>query len=130
MSRATLAPGEEQGAKSSPDKSAPQAEQESASKQFETQPAQQGDQKAPAAIDFVSFFMSLATQALMQLGEMEAPAGVAMTKDLDAAQQTIDILSMLQEKTRGNLSEQEDKLVEEVLHNLRMVFLKVKGEDA
>lgn len=80
--------------------------------------------EAPS-IDFSSFIMSFATQALMQLGEIEAPEGVGIKKDKVAAKQTIDILTMLREKTTGNLGKEEDRIFEEILHNLRMSFLRL-----
>jgi hypothetical protein len=75
-------------------------------------------------IDFSSFVMSLATQAVVQLGEMPAPAGVQIDVDVSAAKQTIDILSMLQDKTKGNLEASEASLIEEILHTLRMSYVK------
>ena len=75
-------------------------------------------------IDFRSFVISLATQALMQLGEIDPPPGMEMPKDKAAAKQTIDILIMLHEKTKGNLEADEDKLLEEILHNLRLSFVR------
>ena len=77
-------------------------------------------------VNFVSFMMSLATQGMMQLGEMAAPAGHAVPVNLEHAKQTIDILSMLQDKTRGNLDEFEAGLIEEVLHSLRMAYVAKK----
>jgi hypothetical protein len=76
-------------------------------------------------INFVSFVVSLATQALMQMGQMSPPPGVDLKKDKNGARQTIEILSMLEKKTRGNLEKEEASLIEEVLHNLRMSFLKL-----
>ncbi len=76
--------------------------------------------------DFSAFVLSLATQALVQLGEMPAPEGVQIPVNVAVAKQTIDILSMLAEKTRGNLSETEEKLMQEILHNLRMSYVKKK----
>ena len=81
--------------------------------------------RAPGSeIDFSSFVMSLATQAVVQLGEMPAPAGVQIDVDVAAAKQTIDILSMFQEKTKGNLEPSEASLIEEILHTLRMSYVK------
>ena len=81
-------------------------------------------------IDFSSFIMSFATQALMQLGEISPPPGMEIPKDVNAAKQTIDILSMLQIKTKGNLDPREDSLMEEILHNLRITYVKVsKGSN-
>ena len=92
----------------------------------EGQPAQQETTGAPPAITFSSFVMSLATQTLMQLGQIAPPPGMEIPVDKAAAQQTIDILSMLEEKSRGNLDDGEKMLIEEVLHNLRMTFIKVR----
>ena len=77
-----------------------------------------------AAIDFSSFIMSLATQTLMQLGEVKPPEGVKIPIDVESARQSIEVIAMLEEKTRGNLEPHEDKLVEEILHTLRLHFLK------
>lgn len=74
-------------------------------------------------IDFMSFVMSLATSALMHLGEHDE--GVeARPVDLPLAKQTIDVIGMLREKTRGNLNPDEERVVEGVLYDLRMRFLK------
>jgi len=75
-------------------------------------------------IDLSSFVMSLATQALMQLGEMKPPEGVQVEVNKAQAKQTIDILIMIQEKTRGNLDANEEKFLEEILHQLRISFVR------
>lgn len=75
-------------------------------------------------IDFSSFVMSLATQALMQLGAVEVPEGVDMPVDKAAARQTIDLIALLKEKTKGNLDSAESRLIEEILHTLRLSFLQ------
>jgi hypothetical protein len=79
----------------------------------------------PNEIGFSEFAMSLATQALMQLGQMQPPAGFNIPKDVIAAKQTIDILQMLEAKTKGNLDEREAALMSDILHNLRLAFLNV-----
>jgi hypothetical protein len=82
-------------------------------------------------ISFSSFVMSLATQALVQLGQMEGPPGMELPFDPEAAMQTIEILTMLQGKTNGNLSDVESKLLEDILHNLRVVYVqRVRGDGA
>jgi len=78
----------------------------------------------PGEIDLSSFVMSLATQALMQLGEMKPPEGVQVEVNKAQAKQTIDILIMIQEKTRGNLDANEEKFLEEILHQLRISFVR------
>jgi Domain of unknown function (DUF1844) len=74
-------------------------------------------------VAFGSFIMSLATQVLVQMGEMPAPNGMEIPVDLTAARQTIDIIAMLQRRTRGNLSAEEAHFLEEVLHSLRSSFV-------
>jgi hypothetical protein len=74
-------------------------------------------------ISFEAFVMSLATQSLVLMGEMKSP-GVDVALDREAARQMIDIISMLEEKTKGNLSPQESKMIEEIVHNLRISFVK------
>lgn len=81
-------------------------------------------------VAFGSFIMSLATQVLMQMGEMPAPKGMEIPVDLEAARQTIDIIAMLQRRTRGNVSAEEARFLEELLHSLRssyVVATKKKG---
>lgn len=75
-------------------------------------------------IDFSSFVMSLATQALMQLGQLPPPQGMQVQVDKVAAKQAIDIISMLEVKTKGNLDAGEKRLIDEVLHSLRMSFVR------
>jgi hypothetical protein len=78
----------------------------------------------PGAVSFAGFVMSLATQAMVQLGEMDPPPGMEIPKDPDGAMQTIELLAMLQRKTRGNLSEPEVKMLEDILHNLRIGYVR------
>jgi hypothetical protein len=80
--------------------------------------------EVPDEIDFSSFIISLGTQALMQLGELKPPEGIDMPVDKAAAKQTIDILSMLEQKTKGNLEPTEAQLLEEILHNCRIGFVR------
>lgn len=76
------------------------------------------------SINFSMFIISLSTQALMHLGEMDDPVTGQVEKDVAVAKQTIDIIGMLGEKSRGNLDESEEKLVQEVLYNLRMRYVE------
>ena len=78
-------------------------------------------------IDFVTFVMSLAASALLHMGEHEegTPAELRDAPiDLAMAKQTIDIIGMLREKTRGNLTADEDRLVETALYDLRLKYLQ------
>lgn len=79
------------------------------------------DSSAPS-IDFNTFILSLSTSALMHLGKLpgvdqDAPVNLAHAK------QSIDCIALLEEKTRGNLSGEEERLITEVLYDLRLQFV-------
>ena len=78
---------------------------------------------AAPPITFSSFVIGLATQALMFLGAVPSPGGDPVEKDPSEAQTIIGVIEMLAAKTKGNLSEDESKLVEEVLFELRMRYV-------
>ena len=78
-------------------------------------------------IDFTSFIFSLSTSALIQLGEIEDPFTKTSVKNLPLAKQTIDLIGMVKEKTKGNLTPDEERLIEYVLYDLRMKFVKAQG---
>lgn len=73
-------------------------------------------------LDFSTFVLSLTTSAMVHLGEAPHPDG-AVRKELTLAKQTIDLLGLLREKTRGNLSEEESRLLDEVLYDLRLRYV-------
>lgn len=86
--------------------------------------------KALAPMDFSTFIMSLATSAMVHLGEVKTPEDSddeETARDLDAAKQIIDILGVLEEKTRGNLDDAEDKLVKSLLYDLRVKFVDAQN---
>jgi hypothetical protein len=68
--------------------------------------------------------ISLCTQALAHLGEIPDPATGTISADLTGARQLIDILAMLQEKTRGNLDADESSLLEQALYDLRIKYVE------
>jgi hypothetical protein len=78
-------------------------------------------------IDFINFIFSLSTSALIQLGEIQDPFSQTLAKNLPLAKQTIDLIGMLKEKTKGNLPPQEERVVESVLYDLRMRYVKTVG---
>jgi len=78
-------------------------------------------------IDFTNFILSLSTSALIQLGEIQDPFTQKSTKNLPVAKQTIDLVSMLKEKTKGNLSREEEKVIDYVLYDLRIRYVKAAG---
>lgn len=77
-----------------------------------------------AEVSFAAFVVSLAASAAMQLGDVPGPDGQPIETDLVGAGQLIDILSMLQEKTKGNLTEDEDHLLSNVLFELRLRYVE------
>ncbi|MHB8655421.1 MAG: DUF1844 domain-containing protein [Terriglobia bacterium] len=68
----------------------------------------------------------LSTTAMFQLGMLPGPAGERIPVDLVNAHMTIDLLEVLQEKTQGNLTPDEAKMLEDVLYELRMTFVEIQ----
>jgi hypothetical protein len=90
------------------------------------QPPPRAPSPAPEeAVSFSSFLLGLSTQALLHLGEIEDPASGRVERDLGAAKHVIDILGILKEKTKGNLEQPEDQLLEAVLYDLRMRYVEL-----
>lgn len=79
----------------------------------------------PKDPDFNFFITTLAIQASISLGIMPNPANNQKEQDISQAKFIIDTLSMLQEKTKGNLSDEEAKLLENLLYELRMQFVSI-----
>ncbi len=75
-------------------------------------------------IDFLGFVSLMATQALVHLGLIPHPASGGRKQELGQAQATIDILEMLSEKTKGNLTKEEDESFRQVLNELRMAYVR------
>lgn len=96
----------------------PETEQES---QSSGESAEEAGEFQP--LDFSSLILSLGNTALFQLGLVQGPDD-KMHKDLQGARQTIDIIAMLEEKTQGNLTEQEQRILRETLFQLRMAFVE------
>ena len=74
-------------------------------------------------VDFSTHVLSLASSALVALGRMPAPSGETMKPDLDTGKYLVDVLGMLEEKTRGNLDDAETKLIQSLLYDLRVAFV-------
>jgi len=102
---------------------------QSTQKDPELSPPAGGIDRAEASglteINFSTFVISLSTQALMHLGEIPNPLEGKVERDIPVAKQMIDIISILSEKTRGNLDEGEQKLLQDVLYDLRMRYVEV-----
>ena len=75
-------------------------------------------------MDFSGFILSLNASALIHLGEIPDPQSMERGVNLPAAKHTIDILEILSEKTKGNLSNEEQKLIDDTVYNLRMKYVK------
>ena len=75
-------------------------------------------------IDFATFVLSMASSAFLHLGQMPHPDTQKAELNLPMAKQTIDILEMLQGKTRGNLSRDEEQLLENLLYDLRLRYVE------
>ena len=75
-------------------------------------------------IDFSNFILSLNTSALIHLGDLPDPQTRERIYDIQLAKQTIDILELLRSKTSGNLDGEEEKLLEDVIYDLRMKYVK------
>ena len=86
------------------------------------------EEKGPLPeITFTNLILSVSTSALIQLGEVEDPISKTPSKNLPLAKQTIDLIGMLKEKTKGNLSPEEEKILENVLYDLRLRYIKASG---
>ena len=91
-----------------------QEKQTDSSKEKETEPFQ---------VDFSTFIMSLTSSAFYHLGDMPDPSTGKKEVNLPAVQQTIDMLIMLREKTKGNLKEDEKKLLEQLVYELQVKYV-------
>ena len=83
----------------------------------------EGEQAEPFQVDFSAFIMSLTSSAFYHLGDMADPTTGKKEVNLPAVQQTIDMLIMLREKTKGNLTEDENKLLEQLIYELQVKYV-------
>lgn len=79
-----------------------------------------------AKIDFTTFILSVSTAAYMGLGLVPTEEGKSPKVDLELARQNIDLLELIFEKTKGNLTPEESKLLESMLFETRMKFLEAQ----
>ena len=91
--------------------------------QAEAEPEEYADENAMGFDMLVSY---LSTTAMFQLGLLEGPGGERIPPDLPNARRTIDLLQVLQEKTHGNLTQREVKLLDDVLYDLRLSFVEIE----
>jgi hypothetical protein len=99
-------------------------------KEAKNEPSKQEAKDKPQAplpeINFATFIISLNASALLHLGVMEDPATGKKVKNLPMGKQTIDILGMIEEKTKGNLRKEEESLLKNILYDLRIIYVKEK----
>lgn len=84
-----------------------------------------GEKVSLPPLDFSTFILSLSSSVLMHLGVVENPVTSKIEKEPESAKQTIDLITLLKDKTRGNLTEEEEKLIDDVLHELRLWYVKI-----
>ena len=87
--------------------------------------ASQHSNEPPPELTFAAFLWSLSEQALAALGEIPDPTSGQVTHDLVLAQQMIDIIIMLRDKTRGNLDAHEQAMLKEILSGLQMKYVEL-----
>ncbi|MBI4402748.1 MAG: DUF1844 domain-containing protein [Deltaproteobacteria bacterium] len=80
--------------------------------------------RIPVEVDFSTFLLSLATGALIHLGLTPDPITKKTQKNIELARQNIEILALLQQKTKGNLTPEEDQLMENLLTEIRLRFVQ------
>jgi len=79
-------------------------------------------------LDFSTFVFSLGTSAMYHFGDFPDPVTKKAERNLEAAKQTIDIRGILKDKTKGNLSDDEDRLLDSLLYELRMRYVRETGK--
>jgi hypothetical protein len=80
----------------------------------------------PASFELL--ITTLATQALVCLGQIPDPESDQQVVNFDLAQHQIDMLAVLEDKTRGNLTPDESRALESILHQLRMIYVSIQGQ--
>ena len=98
-------------------------DQDSQAEAQKKDPTKEQAASQPFKIDFSTFIMSLTSSAFYHLGDIADPETGKTETNLPAVQQTIEMLIMLKEKTEGNLSEEEGKLLEQLTYELQMKFV-------
>ncbi len=98
---------------------------------FSAEPESNSNQESGALpADISTLILSLATSAQMGMGLVPHPASGAVQKNLNQARHAIDMLGVIQEKTRGNLTSEEDQLLQAVLTELRMGIVELQRSGA
>jgi len=110
------------------DQAQPDKREESPHRREDAKPeatGQESSREAPLpVITFSTFVFSLNTSALVHLGDYPDPATGKNEVDLPLAKQTIDLIALLEEKTRGNLTKDEESLIKHILYDLRLRYVQ------
>lgn len=117
--------GEQTPDKQAKEPVAPEEKQLEEEQKDSTEAAPEEEPQLPE-INFSTFLLSLNASALVNLGLIEDPATGKKEKMFTMAKQTIDIMGMLEEKTRGNLTTDEESLLKNILYELRLTYVKQK----
>jgi len=89
-----------------------------------TEPSEEFPPESPEKLDFISILFTYVHTALIYLGDLPDPSGAPASENLPGVQQMIDILELMQQKTKGNLTSSEEKYLESALFDLRMRYLQ------
>jgi hypothetical protein len=92
---------------------------------------EQSADRTESAVTFLGFVLSLAHTAAVHFGDVPDPVtGETAAANLPAAQQMIEILSLLEEKTRGNLTAEERQFLDQILYELRLRYVEASKQGA
>jgi hypothetical protein len=122
--RRFLHKSEEEKARIKEEEAARQEAGAAAQEAFKKSAREAQDEMPLPEITFASFLISLSSSAFIHLGDIPDPVTGETKKDLSLAKQTIDLLGLLREKTHNNLQEDEERLFDHLLYDLRMRFVK------
>ena len=105
----------------------PSSEAKKAAQEADNRRKPSGTEPPPSGatppVTFSSFILSLATSALLHLGEEPDPATGKKSIDISSARQVIDLIALMEEKTKGNLTKDEETMLSQLLYTLRMKFV-------
>jgi flagellar basal body-associated protein FliL len=105
------------------EKKASTAKKKSTTQSSQKKPKENFKQKVPLTQEFSTFILSLSSSAYIYLGILEDPVNKEKKVNLESAKQMIDIIAMLKEKTKGNLTPNEQQLLDSILYELQMQYL-------
>lgn len=109
---------------------APQQEEQPAAAAQPQTPATEAPPQDLPPVDFAAFVMMLTNNVMVFLGQVPNPLTQQPQVDLTQAKQTIDTIMMLREKTRGNLTTEEERFLQELLPQLQMAYVQARQQGA